>query len=469
MSADAPHSSEEDIAEGMTIGDHFLITRKLGAGGMGEVYLAENLNLPDIRYAIKVLRKELTAIEHYARLLDGEAKKQASLDHPNIVKLFDYFPWRQRYCLVLAFVDGTTLADMIEAEPGGLQEARALDLMLDILAGVNHAHEHGVLHCDIKPANVLVDVEHRARVTDFGIARDIGPVATHAHGVVIGTPEYMSPEQISDPDHVDHRTDVYSAGVVLFEMLTGRLPFAHESEPGGVRFPQLSVEPSDIRDHRKDLSPDLSRIVATALQRDPAARFQGCMDFQQAIIRYRQKQHWRRTWLPAIVVVSVLALAGAVGSYLWNRAVEEEALRVRQIAEAQTQANKEQARKTIEASIATAIKQLGSLCRESTRLETRQTALATAADAGFADLVAKFRGQIEDMRKNMSDYSHGYAEALGQLAKFDPPVVKELIEAHPRQDQESARFLQAVRSDHAALSEQRPMRNGRELLSTCAK
>jgi len=458
VSAHVAGSSEEDIAAGTTIGDHFLITRKLGEGGMGEVYLAENVNLPDKRYAIKVLRQELTAIERYAQLLEREAQKQARLDHENIVQLYDYFRWRQRYCLILPFVEGTTLAELIAAQPHGLKEELALKLIRDVLSGLNYAHEAGVLHCDSKPANVLVDKDGRARVTDFGIARDVGPAALDMLGTVAGTPEYMSPEQISDPDHVDHRADVFSAGVVLFEMLTGRLPFANE---GGNQFPQSNTDPADIREFRPDLPTQLARIVTTALQRDPAARFQGCVDFQRAIGKYRQRQRWRRTWLPAIVVVSLLALAGAVVSYQWK-------LRIERIAEEQRLVNEASARKTIEASVTTAVQQLGSLCRESARLQTRQAALTTASEAGFADLAAKFRVQIGDMRKNMSDSSENYARALGQLASFDPQMVQELLAAHLQQDPDSARFLRAVRSDYRTLTEQHGTRSVQELLLTCS-
>jgi hypothetical protein len=462
-----PRSSEEGIAEGTTIGDHFLITRKLGAGGMGEVYLAENLNLPGKRYAIKVVRKELTQVGHYAQQLEGEARRQGRLDHENIVQLYDYFRWQQRYCLIFPFVEGTTLAGLIDARPSGLKEEWALKLMRDILRGLNYAHENGVLHCDVKPANVLVDKEQRARVTDFGIARDVGAGAAGERQVVIGTPEYMSPEQIADPDHVDHRADVFSAGVVLFEMLTGRLPFSRE---GGVRFPQLSTDPADIREFRKDLSPQLSRIVTTALQRDPAARFQGCSDFARSIVRYQRNRRWRRTWLPAIVIVSLLALVGALAFDQWVQAgARAERLKTQRIAEEEKQKNVERARKTIGASIVTAIQQLDSLCRESARLQSRQKALAMASDSGIADLAAKFRGQIEDMHKNMADYSQGYAETLGQLAKFDPSLVKQLLEAHSQQDPESVRFLHAVRSDYSALTERHIARDAQELLSTCSQ
>jgi Protein kinase domain len=466
VSAPAARPSTEEIASGTTIGDHFLITRKLGAGGMGEVYLADNINLPGKRYAIKVLRGELTQIERYAQQLEGEAQRQGRLDHENIVQLYDYFRWQERYCLIFPFVDGTTLAGLIRAQPGGLKEEWALKLMRDVLKGLNYAHEHGVLHCDVKPANVLVDKEQRARVTDFGIARDVGG-ATSVLGRVVGTPEYMSPEQITDPEHVDHRADVFSAGVVLFEMLTGQLPFPAKA---GIKFPQLNTDPADIRDLRKDLSPRLARIVATALQPDPAARFQGCGGFEQAIVRYWRGRRFRRTWLPAIAGVAVLALASAIGFRQWVEGrARAERIETERIAQEEKQKNVVRARQTIEASIVTAVEQLGSLCRESTRLQSRQKALTMAADGGLADLAAKFRAQVDDIKKNMADYSQGYTQALTQLGKFDAALVKELLDAHSQPDAESARLMDALRSDYSALSEQRPARSAEELLWTCAR
>lgn len=462
----------EDIAEGTLIGDHFRVIRKLGSGGMGEVFLAENLNLPDKRYAIKVLRKELTEVGRYADLLASEAQRQSRLEHENIVQIYDFFRWQQRYCLILAFVEGTTLADVIDAETGGLPESRALDLLLEILKGLNYAHEHGVLHCDVKPPNVLVDREQRVRVTDFGIARDIG-LAHSAHLGAAGTPEYMSPEQVSDPDHVDHRADVYAAGVVLFEMLTGRLPFTHQREAGEVRFPQLTDTPADLRQYRKDLSPALARIVATALQPERTARFQGCAEFQRAIHAYRRQQRWRRTWLPAIMVGLLLAGVGTLAAYQWQQRVEASAvaerLEAERVAREQGIANETRSRDAIRSALDTAVKQIGSMCRESVRLQTRQAALVTARQAGFQDLQSKFQVQIDDMRKNLSDYGRGYTQVVTQLARFEPRWVIEGIAAQPRGDAEASHYIEALRADHAALAGQRAMRSTSELLAACPR
>jgi hypothetical protein len=462
---------EATYAEGTLVGDHFQLVRRLGAGGMGEVYLATNLNLPGKRYAVKVLRQELSDVQRFAELLNAEARRQARLDHDNIVQIYDYFHWQGHHCLVLAFVDGGTLADRIEAEPNGLKEAQALDVMLAILRGLNHAHEHGVLHCDIKPANVLIDTEQRVRVTDFGIARDLDPNAAGQRRGIIGTPAYMSPEQIADPEAIDHRSDVYSAGIVLFEMLTGRLPFKYDDEPGGLEYPQLTMEPASIRDYRPELPPRLASIVATTLQRNPSGRYQGCIEFQRAIERYRRGQRWRRTWLPALSVMSVLAVAGAIGGWQWKFAVEEEARQKQREAEQsailERMASQARARKSIEASIDSGIRQLGSLCREAKNLQARRKFLATSTAEGFFDLAEKFRKQVGESEQNMADYAGAYAATLGQLARFDAVQVRELLTAHPAQDNESARLLTALRADHGNAAVQRPKPDQATLLARC--
>ena len=303
------------LADGTTIGDHFIIRRKLGGGGMGEVYLAENLELPDKKYAIKVLRSEFSHDPRFVSMLQDEAKKQARLEHDNVVQIYDLLKWAGHYCLIQSFVNGKTLASMIEEEPQGLKPAVALPLMLDILKGLDHAHAIGILHCDVKPANVIVDMDGRARVTDFGISRDIGPIARDSGLVGVGTPEYMSPEQIIKPYEVDHRTDVFSAGVMFFEMLCGRLPFEAPQSQDNASMPQIIMDAPDVRQFRNDIPEALARIVATGLQRDPALRFQGCVDFHRAIVDFRRRERWRRTWLPAIIGSSIIAVIGAVGLY----------------------------------------------------------------------------------------------------------------------------------------------------------
>ena len=343
--------------------------------------------------------------------------------------------------------------------------------MLDVLKGLNYAHEHGVLHCDVKPPNVLVDREQRVRVTDFGIARDMG-LATSSHLGAAGTPEYMSPEQVTNPDQVDHRADVYSAGVMLFEMLTGHLPYEHDRSAGEVRFPQLTDEPADLRLYRKNLSPALARIVTSALQRDRTLRIQGCVEFQRAIIKYRRNKRL----LPAFVVVSLLSVAGATGAYWWQQQVQARAdaqrVEAERVAAQQRIENEARARQAIQASIDAGVTQLGLLCRETKLLRSREEAWKTATESGGSDMkkiADGFKVQIEEMKMNRSDRARRYSESIQQLAGFEPQWVAEMVAAYPRSNAEAERLVSAVREDHAAAIAKRTVRNVSELQTACPR
>ncbi|HOW49091.1 MAG TPA: hypothetical protein PLB26_15715, partial [Rubrivivax sp.] len=231
-------------------------------------------------------------------------------------------------------------------------------------------------------------------------------------------------------------------------------PFKYEDEPGGTRYPQLSADPADIRDFRPKLSPRLARIVSTAMQREPAARFQGCIDFQRAIERYRRQQQIRRTWLPALAALSVVAVVAAVVNWQWKLKVEQEAEAKRREAErialVEKQENQARARKAIEGLIVGGVKQLGSLCREEQNRQARLKLLRTSESEGFKDLAEKFRKQVQQIEQNMADYSNGYSSTLSQLTRFDAAMVDEQIGAHPPQDAESGAWLSPLRADYAA-------------------
>ena len=173
-----------------------------------------------------------------------EATHQAQLSHPNVVQMTDYFKEGEDYFLVLDFVQGRSLAGVIDSIKGPMPQKQALRIFKEILEALNCAHEKAILHRDIKASNVMVDSSGRALLTDFGIAQQAGDEQAASLGRVIGTPEYMSPEQYIDSDKIDHRSDVYSAGILLFEMLTGRLPFQGSQDE--LREQHLGV-PSPIR------------------------------------------------------------------------------------------------------------------------------------------------------------------------------------------------------------------------------
>jgi Protein kinase domain len=442
--APAGDNSFESIAAGTVIGERFVVQRLLGSGGMGDVYLAEHKTLPDRKFAIKVLKPEFSSDPRFAAMLHQEALKQSRLDHENIVQTQDFLQWAGRACLIQAFAEGSTLADMVAQQPHGLPLATALPLMLQILAGLDAAHEKRVLHCDVKPANVIVDAKGRARVTDFGIARDIGPIARDSGVVGAGTPEYMSPEQIVSPTAVDHRTDVFSAGIVFFEVLCGRLPFAYEAAANDSGLPQTYQDAPDVRRFAESVPEPIARIVATALQRDPDRRFQGCGEFRAAIVEHQRRERWRRTWLPSLAVAAVVGVGAAVGLYQWRQVLLEEELKTKAIAH-------ERAVESAGKAIDTATNSLNLMCREWIDRQVKGGALPTVIATGNADLVRGFKDKLAEIDGNVSRFAGDYGKMLAELKQKDTAVVGDAFKRQSPADTLVPNALDLVRTDADAM------------------
>lgn len=268
----------------------YRLGQQLGQGGMGKVYRAQDLHNGGRTCAVKVLRSELTHDPRVRRRFIDEAKSLLRLNHPNIVSAFDFFQDGDDCYIALEFVDGASLAELIDRQ-GPLPDDQALGLFKSVLAALDYGHQSGVVHRDVKPNNILIDRHTgEARLCDFGIAKQVAERGVTLSGVTLGTAEYMSPEQVQRPDKVDHRTDVYSAGVVLFEMLTGRVPFfaATGDSDFAVRAAHVKSDPPDPRSLNPNLNSALSRIVLKALRKDPARRYQGCAAFRRDIERYER-------------------------------------------------------------------------------------------------------------------------------------------------------------------------------------
>jgi|UPI000647E16C hypothetical protein len=459
---------EAALADGTTIGDHFLVRRKLGGGGMGEVYLVDNLNVPGKKHAIKLLRRELSGDPRFVELLREEAAKQSRLESDdNVVGVVDFFEWNGRHCLLQNYVDGLTLAQMLEQHPKGLALDTVLTLMQGVLSGLDHAHALGILHCDVKPANVIVDRDGRPRVTDFGISRDIG-AAAEAHGLAgAGTAEYMSPEQVQRPHEIDHRCDVFSAGVMCFEMLCGQLPFPVDAARPQAPLLQLRHDAPDVRRFRPDVPEAVARIVATALQRDPAARFQGCADFRQAIADHRRRERWRRTWLPALAVAGVLAVIGVVALQQWRAHVQQ------QVQAEQARVRQERAallvrmRGVAGEAVHNAAQSLNLMCREAVEYALKAPFVAKAREAGLADTARDFERKLADMRENMQRHAADYTGSLQRLGQADEAIVGEALAAQVGGEGASARLAGFVRTDDAAQRRGTALPTPDQLLQRC--
>ena len=254
---------------GQTV-SHYRVLERLGSGGMGEVFLAEDTRLGR-RVALKFLPAHLTSDETAKARFIGEARAASALDHPNICTVHDVEETvGGQLLLAMALCDGETLKARLAHGPMGVAEA--VDLAAQVADGLSEAHARGIVHRDIKPANLMVTRTGRVKIVDFGIARSPGATAVTATGVVVGTPTYMAPE-LARGEPVDARADLWALGVVLFEMLTGRPPFAGDSIQATF-YAVLHRAPEPVERLVPGLPPAVTRIVSRALMKDPIARYQ---------------------------------------------------------------------------------------------------------------------------------------------------------------------------------------------------
>lgn len=229
--------------DGQIVNERYRIVRRLGGGGMADVYLCEDLTLGR-KVALKVLLRRFLGDAQFVERFRREAKAAAALNHPGIVAIYDWGQVDGTPYIVMEYVEGETLKDLIRRR-GRLGGAEAVDLTLGLLAAVGLAHRHGIVHRDIKAQNILIDRNGAAKVTDFGIARAGDSGMTEA-GSILGTAQYLSPEQARGLP-VDERSDLYSVGVVLYEMLTGRVPFSGDSAVNVAMRPPASRPSSACR------------------------------------------------------------------------------------------------------------------------------------------------------------------------------------------------------------------------------
>jgi eukaryotic-like serine/threonine-protein kinase len=258
----------------------YRILRKLGTGGMANVYLAEDEVLGR-RVAIKILNDRHAGDDQFVERFRREAKNAASLSHPNIVSIYDRGEAEGTYYIAMEYLDGRSLKELIVAR-GPAPIHLAVDYTRQILAAIRFAHRHGIVHRDIKPHNVLVDGEGRLKVTDFGIARAGVSQMTEA-GSIIGTAQYLSPEQAKGAP-VDQTSDLYSVGVVLYELLTGEVPFSGDT-PVEIAMKHLSTVPEPPSSKRADVPRDLDMVVMRALGKDPSERYQSAEEMDADLRR----------------------------------------------------------------------------------------------------------------------------------------------------------------------------------------
>ena len=264
---------------GQIIGN-YKIEQKLGEGGMGAVYKGVDTML-DREVAIKALRPELASQIHVVERFRSEAVTLAKLNHPNIATLYSLFRQSDELYMVLEFVRGETL-DNILARRGALAADEAIPVFAQVMDGINHAHELGIVHRDIKPANMMLTEKGTLKVLDFGIARLLGSARTTRHGNIIGTLEYMAPEQVRGLE-TDCRTDIYALGMMLYEVLTGRLAFQTENEFELMKL-QTEATPVQPVQINPNIPHEVNAAIMRAIEKDPNHRFQTAGDFRETLL-----------------------------------------------------------------------------------------------------------------------------------------------------------------------------------------
>jgi serine/threonine-protein kinase len=301
---------------------HYVIKAPIASGGMGEVWRAWD----DVRnqfVAIKAITDDLFFDANFSTRFLDEGRRHLKLTHPNIVPVLDVFNADNQNCLVMELIEGMSLTDFIKSRPmRRLSISEAIPIIHDLLNALNYAHMHGIIHRDVKPSNVLLDKKGRAYLIDFGIALAIGEDRRTRTGQTIGTPHYMSPEQIVSPREIDHRTDVYSVGCVFYEMLTGRPPFiADVGTTGDVDFAikraHVNTQPIPPAELVSTIPAHINDVIMLALQKKPDNRLPGCQEFLKLLSESNIKQTRNRVrWLYFIAFISGIILLLLISSLL---------------------------------------------------------------------------------------------------------------------------------------------------------
>ncbi len=275
--------------EGTILNDRYELLQRVGSGGMAVVYKSRDHALGRI-VAIKLLHESLTSDEGFLKRFQQEAHSAANLSHPNIVTIHDIGQDGFRYFMVMEFIEGQTLKQVVRAENENgrfLPLDYVLDLGIQICDGIGYAHRAKLIHCDVKPQNIIVTPDGRIKVADFGISRAVSSATQQdIASQVWGTPQYFAPEQAAG-DPMTPATDVYAIGIVLFEMLSGQLPFKAESHMA-LALKHIQTPPPPVSDFNPTVPNQLEQIVSKILAKEPSGRYRTAGQLSRILSTYRK-------------------------------------------------------------------------------------------------------------------------------------------------------------------------------------
>lgn len=416
--------------KGQILQGRYRIEKELGKGGMGVVYLAGHKFMPKM-FAIKSLLPSLVQNEDLKQRFLAELNTHSQMGHPNIVQVTDCFEENNQLYVVMEYVDGTDLEQKIKNE-GRLQETKALNLFRQVLEALQYAHQKDFIHRDIKPSNILIGTDGRPRVSDFGIAiLNSASRLTNISGAPIGTSWYMSPEQIRTPLNIDHRSDIYSLGILLYEMLSGNVPFDGETE-FSIQEQQVSSPVPNLCLRHTDISEAAMRIIRKAMEKNVAMRYQSCTEFIKDIDKLIRPSV--RRWKIAALGFS-LAIPFGIATYIMMPKKTIEII------------DPKQQHDTAFAMLQGATEQAVIFCIRKAELPPKRSNLELSEKNGYFDMIDAYKNQIHDMEATMTDSTLKYTGFIGQLKAIPAEIVSEEFNRYKKQLTQTDRIDQIGKAE----------------------